>query len=248
MIKNPKIPESKLKNTIDMVTKLFVYLLKADSQVSLNEINILYALLINLFSQLDVSWEAYVKQIIESSYDIEEVLVYLDKHLSVLDKTRVIQALIVMAKSDTEFAISDFTEIIELCNKINITADIFIPFMDYMESEIKDHVTIPCQHHVTHIRHSIFTDYVIFGNDVHADIRFRSESLQPYECALYAIENYYFLTSGTANSILLNNSAVEYNTITLLNHHSVLSLGGREYSFEILSKMYNTRDTEDDIV
>ena len=250
MIKNtpPKISESKLKNTIDMVTKLFVYILKADTQVSLNEINILYSMLTNLFSQLDVSWETYVRQIIESSYDIDEVMEYLDKHLSMLDKIRVLQSMIVMAKSEAEFAISDITEIIELCNKMSISADVMIPFIDKMETEAQGNVIISCQHHVTHIRHSIFTDYVIFGSGTQADIRFRNESLQAYECAIYAIEDIFFLTTGSSNNILLNNSAVEFNSITLLCANDILSLGGKEYPLDTIGKIYTNRDTEDDIV
>ena len=73
-----KSGQERLKKTIDMVTRLYVSVLKSDNEISSNEINILYTLLTNLFSQVDVSWEAYVRQIIESDYDINEVLDHLD--------------------------------------------------------------------------------------------------------------------------------------------------------------------------
>ena len=75
MLRTPvKDNQDRQKRTIDMVTKLYVHFLLKDEQISEQEISILYSQLISLFAQVDVSWEAYVRQIIESDYLISEVL------------------------------------------------------------------------------------------------------------------------------------------------------------------------------
>lgn len=76
---------------------------------------------------MDVSWEAYVRQIIDSEYRIEDVLEHLDKHLSQLDKIRLIQSLVIMAKSEGDFAISEITEIMDLARQLQLPPEVFLP-------------------------------------------------------------------------------------------------------------------------
>lgn len=250
MLKTPgsKDGQERLKKTIDMVTRLYVYVLKSDNEITSNEINILYSLLTNLFSQVDVSWEAYVRQIIESEYEIDDVLEHLDKHLSQLDKIRLIQSLVIMAKSEGDFAISEITEIMDLARKLQLSADAFIPLIDYFEAPVITQVFIPCKHHVTHIRHSVFSDYVIFGNGSHADIRFRNESLLQYEAALFAIDKQFFLSVGNSSNILIDGQPPALNAIILLAPQNTLEIGGKEFSISCLQKIYSLRTLEDDIV
>jgi ABC-type multidrug transport system ATPase subunit/uncharacterized tellurite resistance protein B-like protein len=251
MLKNPNIgreEQERLKKTIDMVTRLYVHILKSDNQISNAEIDILYSLLINLFAQVDVSWEAYVKQIVESDYDIQEVLVYLDRHLSLLDKIRLIQSLVIMAKTEGEFEISELTEIMELGKSLNISTELFLPLIDHFEQNLRESVSITCRHHLSHLRHSVFSDYVVFGSGNKADVEFRDERFSPYECAIFAIDKHLFLSVAASNNISLNDKPVSSNSITLLSRESHISLGGRAYSYSCLEKMYSLRDLEDEIV
>jgi len=87
----PKDTADRQKHTIDMVTRLYVHTLQKDKVISEREIGILYSQLTNLFAHVDVSWEDYVRQIIDSEYYIDEVLDYLNSHLSQLDKVRILQ-------------------------------------------------------------------------------------------------------------------------------------------------------------
>lgn len=251
MLKAPvfqKDAQDRLKRTIDMVTRLYVHILKSDEHISNNEINILYSLLVNLFSQVDVSWEAYVKQILESDYEINEVLVYLDRHLSLFDKIRIIQSLIIMAKTEEDFAISELTEIMELSKNLNIAADQFLPLMDHFEHRQMNPVSISCRHHLSHIKYSVFSDYVVFGYGDEADVAYRDEHLSPYECALFAIDKHLFLSVAAGSNIRLNGNPVSNNNIILLNKDCSISLLDREYSYNCLERIYNLRDEEDDIV
>lgn len=240
--------QERLKKTIDMVTRLYVHILKRDERISSTEINILYSLLTNLFAQVDVSWEAYVRQIVESDYDIAEVFTHLDRHLSVFDKTRVIQSLVIMARTEDDFAISELTEIMELGKKLNISTDQFLPLIDHFDHKLSTPPSITCRHHLSHIRHSVFSDYVVFGSTSSADIAFRDENLNPYECALYAIDKHLFLCVSASSNVMLNGNPVAVNSIILLSKDNYISLKNRDYSYNCLEKMYLLRDEEDDIV
>ncbi|MCK9557627.1 MAG: ATP-binding cassette domain-containing protein [Candidatus Cloacimonetes bacterium] len=240
--------QERLKKTIDMVTRLYVHILKNDNRISSTEINILYSLLTNLFAQVDVSWEAYVRQIVDSDYNINEVLTYLDRHLSVFDKIRIIQSLIIMAKTEEDFAISELTEIMELGKSLNISTDQFLPLIDHFEHNLSSPASISCRHHLSHIRHSVFSDYVVFGSSTTADVAFRDESLNPYECAIYAIDKHLFLSISASSNVHLNGNPVAVNSIILLNKESYISLKDRDYFYSCLEKMYFLRDEEDDIV
>ncbi len=251
MLKTPSFArerQERLKRTIDMVTRLYVYNLKDDDEIRASEIGILYSLLTNLFAQVDVSWESYVRQIMETPYEIEDVLTHLDRHLSPFDKIRLLQSLVIMAKSESDFAISEITEIMELSKKLNVSSDSFLPLIDHFEHNRSGLVSVPCRHHLSHLRHSVFSDYVVFGFGAAADISFRSEDLSPYECALFAIDKDLFVSVPTSSTVLINSQVPEHNSIILLSPDVVISLGGHDYSYNCLQKLYLRRDETDDIV
>ncbi|MCB5270783.1 MAG: ATP-binding cassette domain-containing protein [Candidatus Cloacimonetes bacterium] len=236
--------QERLKKTIDMVTRLYVYNLKGDD-ITASETDILYSLLTNLFAQVDVSWESYVKQIMESEFDIEEVLRFLDRHLSLFDKIRVLQSLVIMARTEADFAISELTEIMQFSKQLNISTEVFLPLVDHLEHNRSGLVTIPCRHHLSHLKHSVFSDYVVFGSGAGTDIAFRSERLSSYECAIFAIDKYLFLSIPSSSGALINSQAPERNSIILLSDDAMLSLGGRNYSHSCLENLYALRDESD---
>ncbi len=236
--------QERLKKVIDMVTRLYVYNLKGDD-ISTSETDIFYSLLTNLFAEVDVSWESYVKQIMESEYDIEEVLTYLDRHLSLFDKIRVLQSLVIMARTEADFAISELTEIMQFSKQLNISSEVFLPLIDHLEHHRSGLVTIPCRHHLSHLKHSVFSDYVIFGTGNGAGVTFRNEQLSSYECAVFAIDKYVFISIPASSEALINSQIPDRNSIILLSANSVLSLGGRNYPYSCLEKLYHLRDESD---
>ncbi|MBM4399911.1 MAG: hypothetical protein FJ041_06275, partial [Candidatus Cloacimonetes bacterium] len=104
----------KRKKTIDMVTRLYVHIIKMERDITTQEIGILYTLLIDLFRHLDVSWEVYVREIIETEYDFNEVIEFLNKNLIQLDKIRIVLSLIIMANTDNDFDITEITTILDI--------------------------------------------------------------------------------------------------------------------------------------
>lgn len=245
---NPKEAQERQKKTIDMVTKLYVYSLNKDSEISSAEIGILYSLLTNLFAHVDVSWEAYLRDIIDSNYDIDDVLGYLNRQLSQLDKVRLLQSLVILAMTEGEMRISVITEILDFCKKLDLNPDGFISLIDYFESGSSGNISIECEHSVSHVRHSLFSDYVVFGSSVSADIRYRNQSLPSYDVSLYAIDTHIFIGVGSNSSMLLNDKPVLPNSIVLLHPDSKVFLAGIEYSYACLQKIYEHRDTNDEIV
>lgn len=236
--------QERKKKIVDMVTRLYVYNLKGDD-ISPSETDILYSLLTNLFAQVDVSWESYVKQIMESEYDIGEVLKYLDRHLSLFDKIRLIQSLVIMARTEADFAVSELTEIMQFSKQLNLSSEVFLPLIDHLEHHRSGLVTIACRHHLSHLNHSVYSDYLVFGSGAGVDIAFRSDQLSGYECAIFAIDKYLFVSIPASSEVLINSQAPARNSIILLSADAVLSLGGRSYSHICLEKMYSLRDESD---
>ena len=237
----------RLKRTIDMVTRLYVHVLRSDEEISQAEISILYSLLTNLFSQLDVSWESYLNRITNSKYEIDEVLKHLDTHLSLLDKIRLIQSLIIMAKTEEDFAISEITEIMDIAKKLSLTPESFLPLIDYFENNSSEPVSIPCPHHIIHIRDSVISDYAVFGNGNQSDIRFRNPELLNYEAAVFAIDKQFYISVGNQSNLLIDGKPPRFNSITLLSEDSKLQIGGKQFCYNCLQKIYNDR-TVDDVI
>ncbi len=245
---NPREAQERQKKTIDMVTRLYVYSLNKDSEISSAEIGILYSLLTNLFAHVDVSWEAYLRDIIESEYEIDDVLDFLNRQLSQLDKVRLLQSLVILAKTEGEIRISEITEILDYCKKLDLNPDGFIALIDYFESGSSGNISIECEHSVSHVRHSLFSDYVVFGSSLSADIRYRNQSLPSYDLSLYAIDTHIFVGVGSNSSMLLNDMPVTPNSIVLLHPDSKVFLAGIGYSYACLQKIYEHRDANDEIV
>jgi len=244
----PKDTADRQKHTIDMVTRLYVHTLQKDKVISEREIGILYSQLTNLFAHVDVSWEDYVRQIIDSEYYIDEVLDYLNSHLSQLDKVRILQSLIIMGETSGELNISDITDILDYCKKLSLNQDEFVQLVDHFESGSQNLVNVTCEHTVSHVRHSMFSDYQVFGSAPNADIRYRDQELAAYEAALYAIDKYLFLAVGSSAKALLDNKPAYPNRIYMLGPESVIKLGKTEFSHDCLRKVYDNRDSNDEIV
>ncbi|MDD2227811.1 MAG: ATP-binding cassette domain-containing protein [Candidatus Cloacimonetes bacterium] len=248
-MRNMEIKEAqdRLKVTIDNVTKLYVYSMNSDEQISSAEIGVLYSLLTNLFAHVDVSWEAYVRDITASDYQIEEVLEYLNRHLSQLDKVRILQSLVILAKTEGELSISTITELLDFCKKLSLSPDGFVNLIDYFESGSSGDISISCEHSIAHVRHSLFSDYIVFGSSVSADIRYRNDDLAAYEMTLYAIDKHIFIGVGANTSLHLNDKPISPNKIVLLHPESQVSIGGILYNYSCLTKIYEHRDANDEI-
>ncbi|MDD3235362.1 MAG: ATP-binding cassette domain-containing protein [Candidatus Cloacimonetes bacterium] len=243
-----KEAQDRQKVTIDMVTKLYVYSMNSGEQISSAEISVLYSLLTNLFAHVDVSWEAYVRDITASDYQIDEVLEYLNRYLSQLDKVRILQSLVIIAKTEGELSISTITELLDFCKKLSLSPDGFVNLIDYFEAGSSGDISISCEHSIAHVKHSLFSDYIVFGSSVSADIRYRNDDLAAYEMSLYAIDKYIFIGMGANTSLQLNNKPISPNNIVLLHPESKISIGGIEYSNRCLKKIYEHRDANDEIV
>ncbi len=235
------------KKTIDMVTRLFVHIIKLERDISTQEISILYTLLIDLFRFVDVSWEVYVREIIDSEYDIEEVIGYLNKQLIQLDKVRIVLSLMIMANTDTDFEISEITTILDLCKKFNLNTDGFMNLVNYFETKTKELVAIPYEQPFLSIYNSLFSDYLIFGRDNDSDIKFRSSTISNSEMMLLAVDYYQFISTGINANVLLNGVKLLPGRLYLLPKDAKIHIGDILFDRNILWKMYEARERNDEI-
>ncbi len=235
------------KKTIDMVTRLYVSIIKSEDDISAQEINILYSLLVNLFRYVDVSWEIYVRRIIENEFELSEVVEYLNNHLNQLDKTRVILSLVIMAKTDKDFDVSEITGILELCQSFGIESDGFIALIDSIEHKANELISIPYSQSITTVFSSLFSDFVVFGRDSNAHVRFRSSKISGVEVFVIAIDTFLFVGSGANTGAQIDLTTLKTNSLYLLPRAGVLTVEGTEYSEDVLWKIYNSLNKDDEI-
>ncbi|MDD2332139.1 MAG: ATP-binding cassette domain-containing protein [Candidatus Cloacimonetes bacterium] len=240
--------DEELKKTIDMVTRLYVFILRAEGGISLQEINILHSLLVNLFKYVDISWEVYVRDIISSEYTLVDVIEYLKAKLNHIDKVRIILSLIIMVKSDNDFQVSEITQILELCKKLDLDTEGFISLINHFDYNSLDTVSIPYAQNISTIHNSIFTDYILWGKDQSCDIRYRNTKLAPIEIFLISIGEHLFIGTSSYTTAVLNDKKMLSNSLYLLAPDSILSIGELDYDVDLLSKIYAAKDVEDDIV
>jgi ABC-type multidrug transport system ATPase subunit len=238
----------KRKKIIDMVTRLFVHIIKTEHDISDQEIGILYSLLIDLFRGLDLSWEVYVRQIIETSYEFDEVIEYLNKNLIQIDKIRIVLSLIIMANTDSNFEISEITSILDICKRLRLNIDGFMNLVSYFENKNRELVTIPFEQPFISVFNSLFSDYLIFGRDSESDIRFRNPAIANYELVLLSIDNFQFAAPGLNANVLLNGVKLNPGQLYLLPKDSKLHIGDILFDRNTLWKMYEARDRQDEIV
>jgi len=243
--RSQKQNDRKLKKTIDMITRLYVHVIKSEGQISASEIDILYSLLINLFKDVDISWEVYVRNIMESEDDPEQISLNLNQRLNVLDKVRIILSLIILANTDNNIEISELTEIIALCKRFELAPEPFVDLMDRFEAGNPGCVGVPYDINFQHLRDSLFTDYVSIGRSEEADLRFRNSSVGDLDCIIFGIDRSLFLATSSACSTRLNDEPLKPSCLILLPETGVLDLWGLSYDMETLRKIYQVGEDDD---
>ncbi len=238
----------KRKKTIDFVTRLYVHLIKMERDITEQEISILYSLLIDLFKHVDVSWEVYVREIIETEYDINAVIEFLNTNLIQLDKIRIVLSLIIMANTDESFEISEVTGILDLCKKLNLEAEGFMNMINMLEFRSKELVAIPLEQQFISVYNSLFSDFIVFGRDHECDIRFRSPSIANYELLLFAIDYYLFIGTSLNANITLNGVKLLPSRLYYLPKDAKLHIGEVLFDRNILWKIYNAKEFKDEII
>lgn len=251
MLKSDKVPKLNyriVKKTIDMITRLYVHVIKSENQISSQEIDILYSLLINLFKDVDISWEVYLRNIIDGEeLNPDEISAYLNKQLNQLDKIRIILSLIILANTDNNIEISELTEIIALCRKFELAPEPFVELMDRFETGNQGCVTIPTEIHYNQLQTSLFTDYVSVGRAIDADLRFRDPAMADLDCFLFGIDKSLFLATSHACSSKLNETELKPSCVMLLPEDGILEFRGIAYDMATLWKIYQASDEDDDI-
>ncbi|MCK9330024.1 MAG: hypothetical protein M0Q94_09145, partial [Candidatus Cloacimonetes bacterium] len=254
------------KKIIDNVTRLYVSLLKNDNTITTNEINVLYSLLTNIFRKESISWEVYIRQIIDSEInqnkqklknkDIKSVnnsilnicdpaiIAFLNEKLSVLDKIRILLSLIIMSYSDNDFTIQEITLIIELAKKLDLETDSFMEIINAIEYKTSDAVSIKGFRHLNTIDDSIFSDFLVFGRSEECQIQFKDRSLNHIELVMFMIDKYIFIgTNNRVNSRIYNqdnNSEMQLEPfeLYLVSKASSIKISGQIFNYDILCKIY----------
>ncbi|HOQ80414.1 MAG TPA: hypothetical protein PLH63_05065, partial [Candidatus Cloacimonadota bacterium] len=190
---------SQREKIIDNVTRLYISVLKSDSEITAYEINILYSLLINIFRRESISWEVYIRQVVNDVIDIESVLTFLNQNLTGLDKIRILLSIIVMSFTEDNFSISDITYILDLAKKLNIETDGFMDMIAAIEHQSNETVAIKGFKYINYIDDSIFTDYLLFGRGERSNIQFSNKKVYSSEFLIFMVDKFVFL--GTNNHV-----------------------------------------------
>jgi ABC-type multidrug transport system ATPase subunit/ABC-type multidrug transport system permease subunit len=221
--------------------------MKQEREISTQEIDILYTLLIDLFKHLNVSWEVYVREILESEYNYDQVIDYLNRNLIQIDKIRIVLSLIIMAHTDNDFEISEITSILDICNRFHLNSEGYMNLVNFFEFKSKEIVTISFEQPFISVFNSLFSDYLFFGRDADSEIRFRSSAIANYEMLLLAIDYYMFVAPGLNANVLMNGIKLLPGKLFLLPKDAKIHIGDILFDRNTLWKMYENRDRKEEI-
>ena len=244
---NKKIKETteERKKIIDNVTRLYVSLVKQDHEISPYEINVLYSLLINIFRRESISWEIYIRDIINSKINKDEVISFLTENLNALDKIRILLSLIIMSYSDNDFSIQEITQILDLARKLDLETDGFMEIFTAIEHKSIEPVSLKGFRHISTIDTSIFSDYILFGRGEECQVQLKNKSLNHIEFISFMIDQYIFIGTNNRVHSTINQKALSPYELYLVPRHSVININNLEFNYEILVKLYKNQEIYD---
>ncbi len=233
--------------TIDMVTRLYVYLIRAEGDISSQEVSILYSLLVNMFRDVDISWELYLREIIESDFDIDTVYLYINLNLNNLDKTRIILSLIVMAVSGGEIREGQVDTIRNLASRFHFEPEAYLHLIRELSSSESCNCSLPCVQGLNQIKNSIFTDYVSWGRGSDRLIRFNAPSVANFEAFIFGIDSFLFVGTGAITSCQINGTPLAANSLYPIPAQDFLTLAEQDFDQDCLWKIYHGKAEDDEI-
>ncbi len=245
MVQSSRTSQREHKKTIDMVTRLYVHLLKSDIRVSSDEVAILYSVLVNLFHKVDVSWEVYLRQVLENDIPVEQVISYLNIHLTRLDKIRILLSIVIMANSNNNLVISEITTILELSKLFSLDTEGFMSLINSFETKNDNLIIIEHGNLFSSAHTSLFYDYLTFGREKENDIIFKNKNVADRELLLILIDKYMFVLTSAKTTSQINGNPLNANVIYYLPKDSVLTVGNINFEHDIMSKMYMAQETYD---
>ncbi|OQY37787.1 MAG: hypothetical protein B6226_04720, partial [Candidatus Cloacimonetes bacterium 4572_65] len=228
MKNNRAIP--KKNELIDMLTRYYVHIIRSDNVIKKNEIDILYPLLLNLFKDLSISWEVYVKQIMHEDYDIDNVSDYLQNNLNQFDKVRLLLTLIIMAFSNDAFEMYEVSSIQRMCKFFNIEQSGFMELMRNLEINSTAPARITDISSVFQFENSLFSDYLVVGKSDKCNMKFKDPSIATIEYVQFEINNQLFIVTGAKPTFKLNGNESRANHIYWLPQGCSVKIGDVTYS------------------
>ena len=210
------------------------------------EINLLYSLLINIFRRESISWEIYIREVLNTNIQINHVISYLNEHLSALDKIRILLSLIIMSSSNHDFSMQHITKILDIAKRLDLETDGFMEIFNHLENKSLNHVTLKGHIQINVIETSIFSDYVIFGREEKCGIQFKNKSLNGVEFVLFMIDQHLFIGTNNRLSALLNDKKFAPFELYLVPRHSTIKISEIEFTSERLAKLYKNQDHKEE--
>lgn len=236
---------SKKNELIDMVARFYVHIIRADTEIKKNEIDILYPVLLNLFKDLPISWEVYIKEIMNEEYDINKVIEFLDENLNQLDKIRIVITLVIMAFSDHDFEMHEISSIQNMMKYFKIENSGFMELMRNLELKTIAPVRITEINSVFQYENSLFSDYLIVGKAAQCNMRFKSPTLAGIELAIFGIDNTYFVIVGPKPSFKISGNELRANHIYYIPKESKLEILKMKYSTSFIQKLLQNIDSRE---
>ncbi len=242
-----KLNSSKKNELVDVLTRFYVHIIRSDTEIKKNEIDILYPLLLNLFKDLSISWEVYIKEIMNEDYDIKNVVSMLNHNLNTFDKVRVIITMIIMAFSDDDFEIYEISSIQAIVKEFKLEISGFMDLMRNLEMNITNPVRVSKVSSVFQIENSLFTDFLAVGKSDKCNLRFKDPSLSNIEYVQFVINDNLFIITGSKPTFKLNGNEVRANYIYFLPNNSIIDIKKSRFSYSFMKKLQENIDKKDTI-
>ena len=233
------------KRIIDHVTRLYVSLFKQGTEISPRDINILYSLLTNIFKKENISWEAFIRDIIKDHIIIEQSIVYLNERLSSLDKIRILLSLISMSKVESHSPLQNEEKIFSLAQKLDLQTEGFREITRSIIEKKNHFYALQCHIDWETIENSIFGDYLCFGCSEKSEIRFRDKSINDLEFILFMIHDLVLICTHHQTCSSIDHLSLEPNKLYFVPESSMISVNKIDFYFKTLLILYQNQSNYD---
>jgi len=182
-----------LDSLINAVVALYLNLLRLDlGNIGKREVGIVYNIIKATFSEKDIPPTHQIKKLIDNPYPLQQAVEIIKNYLAYPDKIKLLMNLLLIAYMDKEFSSAERNDILEIVEMLEIDIQIYGQINDLIEKK-RNHIDVKLQYFVQYLDQTIFSNFLLFGNNPKSDIFLRDK--KPYSLFILIIED--FILVGT---------------------------------------------------
>jgi ABC-type multidrug transport system ATPase subunit len=240
-----------LDNLINSVISLYLNLIRLSAaEITKREIDIVDNIIQSTFEK-EVGLPQ-IQKLIENPYPLEQSVKIIQNELLYSDKIKLLMNLLVIAHMDNDFSVLERHDMLEIVELLQVDIRLYDQMVDLIDGSASS-MEIPLKFFAGSSKSVYFYNYLLFGEESHCDVMFRTPQKHPFILLALIIEDFVFLGSFLSDFFQINDEIIATNRLYKFNKEDILSLISMNTDFEIahkeLMKLYqNKRQHEHQVI